>query len=58
MGSIVVRKGNVDDLVKVTQKFYHELKRDKDGAREIRELHAIGKGQLLQHPEYIAKKKK
>ena len=80
MDDIIVRKSNVDDLVRLTTKYYkrsshvgNKSERDKltksqlreikerstkAGNREIRELQAIGKGQLLTHPEYISKKKK
>ena len=58
MGDIVMPKNNVDDLVKLMGKHYKSLRRVKEGNREIRELQAIFKGQLLAHPEYVARKKK
>ena len=48
----------MDDLVKLTQMHYKKLRRESEGNREVRELPAIRKGQLQQHPEFIEKKKK
>ena len=48
----------MDDLVKLTQMHYKKLRREGDGNREIRELQAIRKGQLKDHPEWVDKKRK
>ena len=48
----------MDNLVKLTQKFYKKQKRYEKGNREVRELQAIHKGQLLNNPEYKEKKRR
>ena len=53
-----MHKTNLDDLVKLTIRHYRNQRKVKEGNRQARELQSIMKGQLLQNPEYIARKKK
>ena len=53
IGDRVQPPSQMDNLVKLTQKFYKKQKRYEKGNREVRELQAIHKGQLLNNPEKI-----